>query len=306
MLHNKHSKKAFIASLRGAVESLATPVSYFSGLTLRDSMQPDNLIFFKRTDTASLVPEGVSNNFHHRFELVVLLEKGGPVRIGEVSYDLQPGEAALIFPNQFHHYLDIDAGSMEWLFITFELSNDQPIAALKDSPRSLDLSHLKLLGSILEGYVNPASGEPDPLEISCLLARFLRHMVEAPVIPEHRRDIHSSDDTRDVILEKINLYVRSHLSEPTSIGKLAEALGYSVSYLRAVFRTRLGASLGKYIRESRLSHASTLLESTEMNVSQVAAQSGFESLFVFSRAFKKAYGMSPKAYSQRVNSGRAG
>ena len=307
MVPNTHSKKASIDSLRDAVQSLPLPESFFSGLTLRESMQPDNLIFFKRTDTGSLQSlDGVSSNFHHRFELVVLLEKSGSARIGEVSYELHPGEAALIFPNQFHHYLDVDAGSLEWLFITFELANDAPIAALKDTPRILDASHLKLLGLIVDEYLNPADGKPNPAEISCLLARLLRRMACAPLLPEQRRDIHSSDDARDVILENINRYVRSHLTEPTSIAQLADALGYSVSYVRTVFRTRLGVSLGKYIRESRLSHASTLLESTELNVSEVAAQAGFESLFVFSRAFKKAFGVSPKVYSQRVSGGRTG
>jgi len=308
MAQNTHSKKASLHSLRRAVESLSVPESYFSGLTLHDAMQPENIIFFNRTDAGALQSvEGVSANFHHRFELVVLLEKGGSARIGEASYCLHPGEAALIFPNQFHHYLDVDAGALEWLFITFELAHDAPICALKDAPRILDASHLKLLGLLLEEYLHPADGQqPNVVEISCRLARLLRRMVQAPLIPEKRRDIHSSDDVRDVILENINGYIRTHLTEPTTIAKLADALGYSVSYVRTVFRTRLGVSLGRYIRESRLSHASTLLESTELNVSEVAEQAGFDSLFVFSRAFKKAFGVSPKVYSQRVSGGRTG
>lgn len=305
MPQGKNTKKSSIASLRAAVKSLAAPASFFSGLTLCNAMRPDNIIFFKRTDTAALRLKGVSSNFHHRFELVVLLEKSGSVRIGDLSYDLQPGEAALIFPNEFHHYLDIDSGSMEWLFITFELANEKPISPLKEAPRILDRSLMKLLGSILDEYVNPSNGQPDAAEISCLLARLLRGMVDAPVISGNRQNTHSTKDTRDVILEKINIYVRSHLSEATTIGMLADALGYSASYLRAVFRTRLGVNLGRYIRESRLSHASTLLESTDLNVSEVAKKSGFESPVVFSRTFKKAYGVSPKAYSQRVNGRQA-
>lgn len=308
MVQNTHTKKASLHRLRRAVQSLTAPESYFSGLTLRGSMQPENIIFFNRTDSSALHSiEGVSVNFHHRYELVVLLEKSGAARIGDVSYHLHPGEAALIFPNQFHHFLDVDAGALDWLFITFELAQDTPIAALKNAPRILDATHLKLLGLLLDEYVNPADGEqPDPVEISCLLARLLRRMVPAPLTPEKRRNIHSGDDVRDVILENINCYVRTHLTEPTTIAKLADALGYSVSYVRTVFRTRLGVSLGKYIRESRLSHASTLLGSTELNVSEVAERAGFDSLFVFSRAFKKAFGVSPKVYSQRVSGGRTG
>jgi AraC-like DNA-binding protein len=104
-------------------------------------------------------------------------------------------------------------------------------------------------------------------------------------------------------LEKINRHVRSHLSAALTIAELADTLGYSVSHLRAVFRTRLGISLGRYIRESRLSEAAKLLQSSDLKISEVAEKSGFESLFAFSRAFKKAYGMPPKTYGKLVREG---
>lgn len=263
-------------------------------------MAPDNIVFFKRTDTSEFRPEGVSNNFHHRFELVVVLEKAGPVHIGEKSQLLEPYEAALIFPNQFHHFMDVEPGAMEWLFITFDLGNSDRISSLKDTPRVLGQREIELLQQIVQDYLHPLEKEPDVVKISYKLSRLLLGMVGSAVIPKNRRDIHARENARDVILEKINLYIRSHLAEAPAIGTLADALGYSVSHLRLVFRTELGVSLGKYIRESRLSHAAMLLQTTDMNISAVAEKSGFESLFAFSRAFKKAYSMAPKAYSKLV------
>jgi AraC-like DNA-binding protein len=124
-----------------------------------------------------------------------------------------------------------------------------------------------------------------------------------PEIPRERRDIHSSDDIRDVILENINRYVRDHLHRAVTIGNLAEDLGYSISHLRAVFRDRLGVSLGRYMRESRLSEAAKLLQASEFNVSEIGEKCGFESLYAFSRAFRKAYGLPPRAYRQLVQQG---
>ncbi len=291
-----------IALLKRAIKRIPPPTSLFSGLTLERAMAPDNLVFFTRTDTAALRPEGVSDNYHHRFELVMVLEKAGPVRIEETSYLLQPGEAALIFPHQFHHYMDVETGPMEWLFITFELGNAQAtesIRALKNAPRILSPAQLQRLGKIVEGY--GCNVEPDAVEISYHLSRLLLGMRGDPAIPPDRWNLHSPDKGRDVLLEKINLYVRSHLFETLTIGALAGALGYSVSHLRSVFRTRLGVSLGRYIRESRLSEAAKLLQSTEMSIADVARESGFDSIFTFSRAFKKTYGMPPKAYSKRLH-----
>lgn len=263
-------------------------------------MAPDNIILFKRTNVASFKPDGVSNNYHHRFELVVVIEKAGPVRIGESTYLLQPQEAALIFPNQFHHYIDVEQGQLEWLFITFELKSAEAIAALKDSPRVLNSAELELLGLIVMEYTHPAMGTPNAVEISHHLARLLRSMANAPEISPERRCIQTEGGPRDLLLEKMNQYVRLHLDEAPTIHELSRALDYSVSHMRTVFRSQLGVSLGRYIRESRLSKAASLLQSTTMNVSEVAKESGFKSLFAFSRAFKKAYGMAPKAYSRLV------
>ncbi len=263
-------------------------------------MAPENIVFFKRTDIGAFKPEGVSNNYHHRFELVVIVEKGGPVRIEDTNFLLQPGEAALIFPNQFHHYMDVEQGKIEWLFITFELKNAKEIASLRCAPKILDPSELHLLALILMENVQPANGEPDVVEISHHLARLLRSMVQAPGIPDERKGVQPGENPRDILLERMNRYVRQHLKEAPTISDLAKALDYSVSHMRAVFRTQLGISLGRYIRESRLSTAASLLQSTDLNISDVAKESGFKSLFAFSRAFKKAYGMAPKAYSKLV------
>lgn len=279
------------------------PASLFSGMTIQQSLAPENIIIFKRTDTTLLKPEGVSVNFHHRFELVSVLDTAAPARIDRTTYDLHPGECALIFPNQFHHFMDVSKSHLDWLFITFELKNHDAIRSLQNSPRVLDPTCLELLNNIVQEFVHPKNAAHDTLEISYALSRVLLHLLDCPPLPTDRRDIHSSDDVRDVILESINKYVRANLGRAVTIADIAGELGYSVSHLRAVFRDRLGVSLGKYMRESRLSEAAQLLQSSGLNVSDIGERCGFESLYAFSRAFRKAYGIPPRTYRQLVQEG---
>ena len=290
-------------AIKRSLKQLEPPESYFSGLRIESSLAPDNIIFFKRTDTSALKPEGVSNNYHHRFELVTVLDKAGPVRIDRITYELHPGECALIFPNQFHHYMDVSKGPIEWLFITFELREADAIFALRDAPRTLDDTAFDLLATLVREFVQPRGRQSDALEISYTLSRLLLHLAKAPAISKGRQDIHSSDDVRDVILESINRYVREHLNQAVTISDIAAELGYSVSHLRGVFRDRLGVSLGRYMRESRLSEAAQLLQKSEFNVSEIGEKCGFESLYAFSRAFRKAYGLPPRAYRNLVQQG---
>ena len=287
-----------ISRLRRVIKAVPPPASLFAGVQLSASFAPDNIILFKRTHTNALAPEGVSNNFHHRFELVVVLDRGGPVRVGNSSHVLKPGESVLIFPNQFHHYMDVEAGDLEWLFITFRCVESDLLSSLRDSPKVLDQESLDRLSRISELYVNCKPSGPETLFIAHELGCLLLELLELPKIPAERLDTHSTDDSRDVLLERINGYVRANLNRKLTLEVLSRELDYSASHLRSVFRDRLGVSLGRYIRESQLSEAAKLLQRTDLIVTEIAERTGFNSLFAFSRAFKSSYGMSPKAYRE--------
>ncbi|MGE9291349.1 MAG: AraC family transcriptional regulator, partial [Puniceicoccales bacterium] len=299
----ENSAKDLLRPVRKMTRDMEPPISLFNGLRIHQSPAPDNIIFFQRTDVAAFRPEGVSHNFHHRFELVCALEGSGPARIGEQTHQFEPGDCALVFPNQFHHYIDVAAKKLDWLFITFEMSQSDSLSPLMNSPRLLNPTSIQLLQETLLPYCHRKKQEPNALDTAYHLSRFLHYMVTLPQIPKKRLNLATPDHGRDAILEQINNYVRDHLSEAPTISDLAQGLGYSVSHLRSVFHNRLGVSLGRYMRESRLSEAAKLLQESDLNVTEVAKRTGFDSLFAFSRAFKNTYGIAPKAYSQKVGTG---
>lgn len=290
-----------LASIHENVADLSAPENYFHGLKLEESISPDNILFFCHRNRKAFEPEGVSNTFHHRFVFVMVVKKGGPARIGDYTYILEEGEGVLIFPHQFHHFMDVEEGELEWLFITFEMNKREPIKDLMDTPRRLDGETLFLIAETLNLHRSILNGEDAPVAgISYNIAEILLRMRGLPMIVSERMNIHATDDARDLILEKINLFVSNNLHRQLTVADLASELGYSVSYLRAIFRDRLGFSLGKFIRASRLSKAADLLEHYDLSITEVAEQSGFESLTAFSRAFKQAYKVAPKAYSKTV------
>jgi AraC-like DNA-binding protein len=52
----------------------------------------------------------------------------------------------------------------------------------------------------------------------------------------------------------------------------------------------------EFIRSIRLQQAKILLESAQLNISEVAYQVGFNDPAYFTRAFKKQYGRTPKSF----------
>lgn len=290
-----------IGELQMLAAEIEPPRNFFHGLKLRESFSPDNILLFCHRNKRAFQPEGVSNNYHHRHVLVFVVQNGGPGRIGDHTHLLEEGEAALIFPNQFHHFMDVEGQDLEWLFITFELQDDESVHELRDTPRVLDEATMLRLREVLEINRGLKQGEMVSVaSLSSILAEILFRLLNLPVIPAERQNIHSTDTNRDVLLEKINTIVRENLDRQLTVADLAEKMGYSVSYLRTIFRDRLGISLGRYIRESRLSRAAEMLQTEDLSISEIAERCGFDSLCAFSRAFKNAYGMSPKAYGKML------
>ncbi|MDI1319550.1 MAG: helix-turn-helix domain-containing protein, partial [bacterium] len=271
----------------------------FAGDKLSDVLLAENIVVFKRTQTKMLRPQGVTHNYHHRFELVIPLSKAGRIHVDDTAYLLGPGQAYLIFPHQFHHFLDLEEGEMNWLFITFECARARELSQLRNSPRSLGRTEREIILAAMKGYLRLApGGERSSLLIS-IVSQLLGRLL---VARETDCEINAADagqDIRGAILQSINAYVRDNLDKPLTIAHLSKHTGYSVSHLRRVFREEFGASLGSYMRESRLSVAASMLsEPRAESVEAIARACGFGSIWAFSRAFKAAMGRSPRAYQQ--------
>ncbi len=90
-------------------------------------------------------------------------------------------------------------------------------------------------------------------------------------------------------------YIIYHYQEPVSVRQLANDLGITRNYLFSLFKEELGCSPRQYLMCFRMEQALILLCQTEYSAEDIALSCGYEDPVVFSRAFKKYYGMSPAA-----------
>ncbi|MEC8196830.1 MAG: AraC family transcriptional regulator, partial [Pseudomonadota bacterium] len=90
--------------------------------------------------------------------------------------------------------------------------------------------------------------------------------------------------------------VRKELHRAWSIPEFTKISGLSPSQLFRRFKLETGSSPMGWLRQERMVLASYLLRTTDLPVSQVALQSGYQAPFHFSRDFKRVRGVSPRAY----------
>lgn len=80
--------------------------------------------------------------------------------------------------------------------------------------------------------------------------------------------------------------IEKNLEERIDIEKLVVITGYSRRSLQD-FKEKCGVSIGKYIRQRKLSRSATLLKLTSQSVTDIAFRMGFDSVQSYSREFKK-------------------
>ena len=96
--------------------------------------------------------------------------------------------------------------------------------------------------------------------------------------------------------KKLLSFLDEHFKERIRIEDIEEACYYSYRHINRIFEALHGETIGKYIKRLRLEKAAQYLTYSQLGVSDIAYEVGFEERAAFSKAFKNTYGMSPSTF----------
>ncbi len=104
----------------------------------------------------------------------------------------------------------------------------------------------------------------------------------------------------DSFLQGVRRLLLDHLDdEEFGIAELGRSLGMSRSQLYRKFKALTDTTVHHFIRNLRLGKAQELLLSTDLNVTEIAFETGFKNLSHFSKIFMEKFGDSPSHYRQK-------
>ncbi len=103
-------------------------------------------------------------------------------------------------------------------------------------------------------------------------------------------------ETPELVSKAVEYIYQNYADSGLCLENISKHLGVSSVYFRKLFREYYGISPMRYINGLRIKQAKTLLKSGTVSVEQVAANTGFSSVFSFSRAFKSVTGYAPTQY----------
>lgn len=102
-----------------------------------------------------------------------------------------------------------------------------------------------------------------------------------------------SIDTR---IDETMRYMADHLDEPLNVQAIAAHINLSASRLSHLFKGSTGHSIMDTFIRMRIQHAVLLIEHTDRQLGEIAAEAGFHNYNNFIRLFKRHTGYSPRDY----------
>lgn len=136
-----------------------------------------------------------------------------------------------------------------------------------------------------------------------ILAYHLRQYVE-DASPEHKRTVLRQATV--VKIEEAADSITNNLEQATNILALSKKVGVNQNTLQNGFQSLYGLSVKEFTQNKRMEMARHLMETTELNITEITYRIGINSRSYFSKLFKERYAMSPKQYLQKLESSDKG
>jgi len=134
------------------------------------------------------------------------------------------------------------------------------------------------------------------LYIESLTNALCYHLIENYATHERR----PAPDRRlpDSVLNRIDAYLEVHADELVTLKALADLAHLSVFHFTRLFRQTTGVTPYQYVIRWKIRRALQMLKADEASIAVISDALGFASPGHFSAAFKRAVGMSPRAFQQ--------
>ena len=142
----------------------------------------------------------------------------------------------------------------------------------------------------------PALERPVLLEMQARLLRLALAIPPRQKTKPRRARVSTVTETGLNKVEQMACFIAQNYTEKLTVEQIGEFVELHPNYAMNLFQKTFGTTLINYLTQHRVSHAQRLLATTDESVTEIAFQSGFNSISRFNDAFRRACGCSPREY----------
>lgn len=234
-------------------------------------------------------------HLHHYIEIVRVVRGLLEMQIGSRKYRLGPGDLSVAFPNVAHDYHTLSGPDETKLIIINCTADILPVhkrLLTQMQPSTPVIPAALIHEDVL--YAEKRLFELNPREENGALVSSLCSLILCRLLPIlHLEEIRTEPED---ITNAVISYIAGHYLEDISLTSIANHFGIGKYALSRIFSNVLDCHFHTYINSLRISYSRTLLVNTDMNITRIAAESGFNNQQTFNRIFKSIEGCTPKEY----------
>lgn len=251
-------------------------------------------------------------HYHSSYEIYYLLSGTRNYFIKDKTYRIEKGNIVIINKNDLHKTTYGGSYTHERILINFSeefltnvLSNIADVdltGAFKKGINVIKLSKTEqtvveqLLFHIIKEAKEKNKGLMTIVNIMIIeLLVFIARYADREEIVKNESENRMHAKIADIIK-----YINSNYAEKLTLSRISEAFYISPYYLSRLFKQATGFTYIEYLNSIRIKEAQRLLETTRLNMSDIAEKTGYESTAHFGRVFKEITGISPLKY-RKIN-----
>ena len=252
-------------------------------------------------------------HYHDEYELHLITATSGKVFVGDWIGQFQPGQLVLTGPRLPHNWISMDLpeGGVPLRDLVIQFSHAPLVASSETIPELREV--LPLLerarhGIEFFGMESQAQEHWQRIKARQGLARFgafCEFMSDLARCTDFRllssTQLQSEDN--DTQLDQINAIVSritENLAEPLSASELAQGLGMSESGFSRFFRRATGNTFTDFVNHVRVNRACQLLMESDLLITNIGFDVGFNNIANFNRRFLDIKGITPSEYRRQA------
>ncbi|MCM1135832.1 MAG: AraC family transcriptional regulator [Clostridium sp.] len=257
-------------------------------------------------------------HWHNYVEIMYLMRGHISIEIAGQRYDMNENEILFIWPGELHSVLPNDRPRT--IILQFDMGLITQIPSLKKSYHALPKARLvsekenpavfhdliKYIREIHQYHLQEMLDEKDILipktfwdvNMCISIYRFLIRTFEYELqILDERNSAraHAPEHTLQRIISACT-YISSNCTDDITLEDAADYAGFSKYHFSRLFKSYMGNSFTEYLSSCRINYAKSLLANPDINIADIAMQSGFGSIASFNRVFRKSEGCSPSDF----------
>ena len=240
---------------------------------------------------------------HNHYEWCVI-NKGSAVHsINGFSCTLTAGDIVLSFPGDLHVVTSVKSDPPDYDFVSIDITDPAlsrlmaPIAIEYGAPEGR-VVHSERIKNVIFSIIAEANERSELYDnvISSLVEQLCVYTVRK--LKKVRMSYLQSVSSAESLCYRIMNYINTNIYTIKKLSDICEITSYNYNYLSNLFKRVTSKTLMDYYTERRLECANAHLAEGKHTVTEIAAMLGYSSVYVFSRAYKKYFGISPTDYKK--------